>query len=244
MPRIARVLLKQTHQNQGPSFSKINLTSKTYNGEWALVGEFVKQLGGSPSVSFASCPREYLLFGGGGAGNQDYPEEIPSRWPCYRITFANNQQLSVLWEQRRIKRRDAKQRDDPEARGVVSHLPTATAETQRIQTGRSNVGKRFANAMSGIAQTGWRRPTAIIAATPFFMGIAALKFKSGDMKPSARTSAAPSCFPGPKDCRDDHHLGGQIAELWANPDRNETRMHRFLLRLSWLQARPRCPPKS
>ena len=29
---------------------------------------------------------------------------------------------------------------------------------------------------------GWRRPTAIIAATPFFMGIAALKFKSGDME--------------------------------------------------------------
>ena len=28
----------------------------------------------------------------------------------------------------------------------------------------------------------WRRPRAIIAATPFFMGIAALKFKSGDME--------------------------------------------------------------
>jgi hypothetical protein len=28
----------------------------------------------------------------------------------------------------------------------------------------------------------WRRSTAIIAATPFFMGIAALKFKSGDME--------------------------------------------------------------
>jgi len=45
MPCIARVLVQQTHQNQGPSFSKINLTSKTYNGEWALVGEFVKQMG-------------------------------------------------------------------------------------------------------------------------------------------------------------------------------------------------------
>ena len=44
MPCIARVLLQQSDQNQGPSFSKINLTSKTYNGEWALVGEFVKQL--------------------------------------------------------------------------------------------------------------------------------------------------------------------------------------------------------
>ena len=28
----------------------------------------------------------------------------------------------------------------------------------------------------------WRRPAAIIATTPFFMGIAALKFKSGDME--------------------------------------------------------------
>lgn len=44
-PCIARVLLQQSDQNQCPSFSKINLTSKSYNGEWALVGEFVKQLG-------------------------------------------------------------------------------------------------------------------------------------------------------------------------------------------------------
>ena len=29
---------------------------------------------------------------------------------------------------------------------------------------------------------GWRRSTAIIAVIPFFMGIAALKFKSGDME--------------------------------------------------------------
>jgi hypothetical protein len=28
----------------------------------------------------------------------------------------------------------------------------------------------------------WRRNTAIIAVAPFFMGIAALKFKSGDME--------------------------------------------------------------
>ena len=28
----------------------------------------------------------------------------------------------------------------------------------------------------------WRRPPAIIVAIPFFMGIAALKFKSGDME--------------------------------------------------------------
>jgi hypothetical protein len=29
---------------------------------------------------------------------------------------------------------------------------------------------------------GWRRPLAIIAATPFFMGVAAIKFKGGDME--------------------------------------------------------------
>ena len=45
MPRIARVLLQQTHSNQGTSFSNINLTSKTYNGEWAFVGESVRQPG-------------------------------------------------------------------------------------------------------------------------------------------------------------------------------------------------------
>jgi hypothetical protein len=28
----------------------------------------------------------------------------------------------------------------------------------------------------------WRRSTAIIAATPFFMGVAAIKFKGGDME--------------------------------------------------------------
>ena len=45
MPRIARVLLQQTHQNQGPSFAKINVTSMTYNGEWASVGESVQPPG-------------------------------------------------------------------------------------------------------------------------------------------------------------------------------------------------------
>jgi len=29
---------------------------------------------------------------------------------------------------------------------------------------------------------GWRRPGEIIAATPFFMGVAAIKFKGGDME--------------------------------------------------------------
>ena len=51
----------------------------------------------------------------------------PSQWPCYRITFANNQQRWVLCERCRLKRRDAKQRDDAEALGVVILLPTATA---------------------------------------------------------------------------------------------------------------------
>jgi hypothetical protein len=51
----------------------------------------------------------------------------PSQWLCRRITFVNNQQLSVLCERCRLKRRDAKQRDDAEARGLAIHLPTATA---------------------------------------------------------------------------------------------------------------------
>jgi len=54
----------------------------------------------------------------------------PSQWPCYRITFANNQQRSVLCERCRLKRLDAKQGDDSEAGGVVIHLPTATAAIQ------------------------------------------------------------------------------------------------------------------
>jgi hypothetical protein len=29
---------------------------------------------------------------------------------------------------------------------------------------------------------GWRRPGEIIAVTPFFMGVAAIKFKGGDME--------------------------------------------------------------
>ena len=45
MPRIARVLFQQTHPNQGPSFSNANLTSKTYNAEWASVGESVQPPG-------------------------------------------------------------------------------------------------------------------------------------------------------------------------------------------------------
>lgn len=51
----------------------------------------------------------------------------PSQWPCCGITFANNQQRWVLCERCRIKRRDAKKRDDAEALGVVIHPPTATA---------------------------------------------------------------------------------------------------------------------
>ena len=51
----------------------------------------------------------------------------PSQWPCYRITFTNHQQRWVLCRRCRLKRRDAKQRDDAEALGVVILLPTATA---------------------------------------------------------------------------------------------------------------------
>ena len=50
----------------------------------------------------------------------------PSRWPCYRITFANNQQRWVLCERSRLKRRDAEKQDNTAALGVVIHLPQAT----------------------------------------------------------------------------------------------------------------------
>jgi hypothetical protein len=51
----------------------------------------------------------------------------PSQWSSYRIAFASNQQGSVLCERCRLKRHDAKQRDDSEVLGVVIHLPNATA---------------------------------------------------------------------------------------------------------------------
>jgi hypothetical protein len=74
------------------------------------------------------CPqRKRPTLGGGGADNRGDLEEDPSQWPCYRITSANNQQRSVLCEQCPLKRRDAQQRDDSEALGVVIHLPAATA---------------------------------------------------------------------------------------------------------------------
>ena len=40
----------------------------------------------------------------------------------------------------------------------------------------------FGSIMTRIAPNAKSRPAMIIAATPFFMGIAALKFKSGDME--------------------------------------------------------------
>ena len=52
-------------------------------------------------------------------------KKAPSQWPRYRITFANNQQHSVLCKQCRLKRRDAKKRADAEVLGVVIHLPDA-----------------------------------------------------------------------------------------------------------------------
>jgi RecB family endonuclease NucS len=51
----------------------------------------------------------------------------PSRLPCYRIIFANNQQRWVLCEGCRLKLRDSKKRHDAEALGVVILMPTATA---------------------------------------------------------------------------------------------------------------------
>ena len=136
MPRIARVLLQQTHQNQGPSFSNINLTSKTYNGEWAFVGESVQQPGQFALGEFRHpALREYhpLLAEAVRATGMTWKKD-PSQWPCYRITFANNQQRS----------------------GAVRTVPAQAARRQtarrlmRIQTGR-NV---HPNAMSDIAPNG------------------------------------------------------------------------------------------
>jgi len=45
----------------------------------------------------------------------------------------------------------------------------------------SNAGNRFSNVMSGIAPNWGRRPFGIIAAAPFFMGIAAIKFQQRDV---------------------------------------------------------------
>jgi len=80
-----------------------------------------------PSASFDILPREYLLFGGGGAGNQDDLEEDPYQWPCYRITLAHKQQRSGLCERCPPRRRDAKKPDGCRALGIVVHPPPATA---------------------------------------------------------------------------------------------------------------------
>jgi hypothetical protein len=82
-----------------------------------------------PSASFDILPfREYypLLAESVRTAGMTWKKD-PSQWPCYRIAFANNQQGSVLCERCRLKRHDAKQRDDSEVLGVVIHLPTATA---------------------------------------------------------------------------------------------------------------------
>lgn len=107
----------------------INLTSKTYNGGWAFVGESVQQPGQFALGEFRHLAlKEYhpLLAEALRAARMIW-EKDPSQWPFYRITFANNQQRSVLCDRCRLKRRDAKQRDDSEALGLAIHLPTATA---------------------------------------------------------------------------------------------------------------------
>ena len=65
----------------------------------------------------------------------------PSRWPCYRITFANNQQRWVLCERSRLIRRDAKKGDHAAALGVVIHLPNATAETPETSASRQTTAE-------------------------------------------------------------------------------------------------------
>jgi hypothetical protein len=126
---LCNTLNSSRHQNRGPSFSKINLTSKTYNGEWESVGESVQPPGQfalgefrHPALKEYHPCLAYAVRAAGMAWKKD-----PSQWPCYRITFGNNQQRWVLCDRCRLKRRDDKQRDDSEALGLVIHLPTATA---------------------------------------------------------------------------------------------------------------------
>jgi hypothetical protein len=58
----------------------------------------------------------------------------------------------------------------------------------------SNVANRFSNVMGGLAPNRWRRPIAIIAATPFFMGVAAVKFKNGDMEAMGKNLGGAVCL--------------------------------------------------
>ena len=116
------------------NLAALNLTSKTYNGEWAFVGESMQQPGQFALGEFRHpALREHLpllaeaVRAAGMAWKKD-----PSLWPCYRITFANNQQHSVLCERCRLKRRDAKKPDDSESLGVVILVPTATAAIHEI----------------------------------------------------------------------------------------------------------------
>jgi hypothetical protein len=53
----------------------------------------------------------------------------PQRGLLAKSPFANNQKPWVLRARCPLKRRAPKQRDDPEALGVIIHLPTATATT-------------------------------------------------------------------------------------------------------------------
>ena len=94
-----------------------------------LVGEFVGQPGQFAFGEFRHpALGEYhpLLTATPRIAGMTWKKD-PSQWPCYRITFTNHQQRWVLCERCRLKRRDAKQRDDAEALGVVILLPTATA---------------------------------------------------------------------------------------------------------------------
>jgi hypothetical protein len=90
-----------------------------------------------------SCPQGIPPTpGGGGAGDRDDLEERP-----LPVALLPNHLC-----QHRLKRRDAKKPDDSEAFGVVTLAPTATAAIyENPDPGVSNAGKRFADAVSGIA---------------------------------------------------------------------------------------------
>lgn len=76
-----------------------------------------------PQRVAASCPQRIRpALDGGGAGNRDVLEEGPPSGPVTESPLP-----PVLCERCRLKRRNAKKRDDAEALGVVIHLPNATA---------------------------------------------------------------------------------------------------------------------
>ena len=133
-----RVAIKtQSHQKQGTSFSNLDLASKAYNGEWAFVGESVQQPAQFAFGEFRHpALREYhpCLVEAVRTAGMTWKKD-PSERPCYvNHPLPTMKQPWVLCERCRLKRRDAKQRDDSESLGVVIHRPPQQQRSMRSQT--------------------------------------------------------------------------------------------------------------